>query len=123
MTKRLSIVAVAMLTVFAASSVSTAGAKSEQGPAVRAAHKTCQEERADLGREAFREKYGQQAMRNCVRATLPEARNASRACRAEREALGAEAFNALYGTNRNDRNAFGKCVSGIVGQSGDEEAA
>lgn len=38
-------------------------------------------------------------------------RNAARECRAERTAMGTENFNNTYGTNRNDRNAFGKCVS------------
>ena len=37
--------------------------------------------------------------------------NAARACRAERTALGATAFAAKYGTNRNKRNAFGRCVA------------
>lgn len=38
-------------------------------------------------------------------------RNAARECRAERAAMGAENFANTYGTNRNRRNAFGKCVS------------
>lgn len=36
--------------------------------------------------------------------------NAAKACRAEQKA-GASAFATKYGTNRNKRNAFGKCVS------------
>lgn len=32
-------------------------------------------------------------------------------CRSERTSMGTSAFDALYGTNRNQRNAFGKCVS------------
>jgi len=37
--------------------------------------------------------------------------NAARTCRAERTSMGADAFRNKYGTNRNKRNAFGKCVS------------
>jgi len=37
--------------------------------------------------------------------------NAAKACKAERASLGETAFNAKWGQNRNDRNAFGKCVS------------
>ena len=37
--------------------------------------------------------------------------NAARECRAERSAMGVENFRNKYGTNRNRRNAFGKCVS------------
>jgi hypothetical protein len=38
--------------------------------------------------------------------------NAAAYCKADREAKGTTAFNQEYGTNRNKRNAFGKCVSG-----------
>lgn len=37
--------------------------------------------------------------------------SASDACRAERSKMGAETFRMTYGTNKNRRNAFGKCVS------------
>lgn len=40
---------------------------------------------------------------------------AERFCRAERNRLGERAFREEHGTNRNDRNAFGKCVSERVG--------
>lgn len=36
---------------------------------------------------------------------------AQKICRAERAAMGADLFRQTYGTNRNRRNAFGKCVS------------
>ena len=36
---------------------------------------------------------------------------AAKQCKAERSTLGRDAFAAKYGTNRNRRNAFGKCVS------------
>jgi hypothetical protein len=41
-------------------------------------------------------------------ATTP---SASKQCKTERSALGREVFGLLYGTNKNRRNAFGKCVS------------
>jgi hypothetical protein len=37
--------------------------------------------------------------------------NAAQQCRAERAELGVDAFREEYGTNKNKRNAFGKCVS------------
>ena len=37
--------------------------------------------------------------------------SASEACRAERDKVGTEVFKATYGTNKNKKNAFGKCVS------------
>ena len=38
-------------------------------------------------------------------------KNAAKYCKAVRAAKGVEAFNAAYGTNKNKKNAFGKCVS------------
>jgi hypothetical protein len=43
---------------------------------------------------------------------------AARTCRAERRTLGATAFADKYGTNRNKRNAFGRCVSQKAAQAG-----
>jgi hypothetical protein len=88
----------------------------------------CQNELATLGAANFRSLYapggtGANAMGKCVskhaRAAAANRTNASRACRAEMEmpegefraAHGGESFAEFYGRNRNDRNAFGKCVS------------
>jgi hypothetical protein len=38
-------------------------------------------------------------------------KNAAKFCKALRAEMGAEAFKQAYGTNKNKRNAFGKCVS------------
>jgi hypothetical protein len=43
--------------------------------------------------------------------TKNEKRHAAKECKAERQELGRQAFAEKYGTNRNKRNAFGKCVS------------
>jgi hypothetical protein len=37
--------------------------------------------------------------------------SASKQCKTERTQMGRDAFALLYGTNKNRRNAFGKCVS------------
>jgi hypothetical protein len=42
--------------------------------------------------------------------------NAAKQCKAERATIGAAAFAQKYGTNRNKRNAFGKCVSKLARQ-------
>lgn len=46
--------------------------------------------------------------------TKADKRNAAKECKAERGETDAtrEAFAEKYGTNANNRNAFGKCVSG-----------
>ena len=38
-------------------------------------------------------------------------KNAAKYCKALRAEMGADAFKQAYGTNKNKRNAFGKCVS------------
>jgi hypothetical protein len=38
-------------------------------------------------------------------------KNAAKECAAERREMGRDAFAEQYGTNKNGRNAFGKCVS------------
>jgi hypothetical protein len=43
--------------------------------------------------------------------TTTDKQNASKECKALRTAAGKANFNAQYGKNKNDRNAFGKCVS------------
>jgi hypothetical protein len=37
--------------------------------------------------------------------------NAQKQCREERTAMGAQTFRDTYGTNKNKKNAFGRCVS------------
>jgi hypothetical protein len=53
-------------------------------------------------------------------------KNAAKYCQAVRAAKGVEAFQAAYGTNKNKKNAFGKCVSATnkakAKKAGDEKA-
>jgi hypothetical protein len=80
------------------------------------AAKECAKEKKALGKEAFDALYGTPSMPNCIGVTKPEAKQASKGasqdCRAERDEIGAEAFAEKYGSNKNKKNAFGKCVSG-----------
>jgi len=46
-------------------------------------------------------------------------KNAAKTCAAERRSLGTIAFANEYGTNRNKRNAFGKCVSKHTAEDAD----
>ena len=40
-----------------------------------------------------------------------DSKSPAKACKAERAAKGIAVFNESYGTNKNKKNAFGKCVS------------
>jgi hypothetical protein len=101
------------------------------------AAKQCKVERDDLGPQAFADKYGdnknkKNAYGKCVsmkaqenkvdmdaddEEDATEFRNAAKKCAAERRTMGDEAFATKYGTNRNKRNAFGKCVSAKTDES------
>jgi hypothetical protein len=48
---------------------------------------------------------------------VDEFKNAAQECAAERKKIGVEVFAAEHGTNRNKRNAFGKCVAGKTQES------
>ena len=101
-----------------------AGAKPTKTDKTNAA-KECKAERGTTAatKEAFRLKYGTNASKSnafgkCVssharseeRQREAALKNAAKACKAER-ALDPAAFAAKYGTNKNKKNAFGKCVS------------
>jgi hypothetical protein len=86
------------------------------------AAQTCRAER-DANPAAFAQKYGtnknkKNAFGKCVSTTAKaameesaeERANAAKTCKAERAANPA-AFAQKYGTNKNKKNAFGKCVS------------
>ena len=47
--------------------------------------------------------------------------DAQKQCRAERDAMGVQVFRATYGTNKNKKNAFGKCVSHRTSQNSKTE--
>jgi hypothetical protein len=115
-------------------------AKAERKAAKRNASRDCREERGDTEESiaAFREKYGTNASKKnafgkCVSQGAKANReeqdeddaedaeattNAAQACAAEREA-DRQAFQDTYGTNKNKKNAFGKCVSQKAHEDGE----
>lgn len=121
--KRLTIIPLAMLSCALMVAAVASAAKPDKAPNPKQVAKSqCKaEKKAD--KAAFRATYGKRAMRTCVKGEKPETKtaikNASQECKAERaedEAL----FNATYGSNKNGKNAFGKCVSSKVKQAAAE---
>jgi hypothetical protein len=104
------------------------------------ASKECKAEAEELGAAAFVAKYGsgkkgRNAHGKCVSAKakqheqeadaedqeqIAERKSAAKTCAAERTEIGREAFAEKYGTNKNKRNAFGKCVSKTAKAQHDE---
>jgi hypothetical protein len=78
----------------------------------------CKTEKHAMGTKLFKRTYAARstarAMKTCVAKTVPaaegELKNAAKDCKAERAADPA-AFSEKYGTNKNKKNAYGKCVS------------
>jgi hypothetical protein len=54
--------------------------------------------------------------------TPADFKNAAKYCKAVRESKGVEAFQAQYGTNKNKRNAYGKCVSATAEAKAEKRA-
>jgi len=104
------------------------------------ASKECKAEAETLGAEAFAAKYGtgngKNAHGKCVsskakeheaeadaedKEQIEDRKSAAKTCAAERNEIGREPFAEKYGTNKNKRNAFGKCVSKTAKAMHDDE--
>jgi hypothetical protein len=110
------------------------GEKTEAAEEIRNASQECRaEEAADPA--AFAEQYGsnyngKNAFGKCVSSKVKEDSaeeteefaNAAQECRSER-AADRDAFKETYGTNKNGKNAFGKCVSSKVQEDDTEDPA
>ncbi|MSO41752.1 MAG: hypothetical protein EXQ70_07685 [Solirubrobacterales bacterium] len=102
----------------------------EVGSAEKSAGQDCRAERDEIGVDAFRAKYGsnengKNAYGKCVsskaKAELSADReatvNAAKDCKAERDdaafpdSHGGKSFAEFYSSNKNGKNAYGKCVS------------
>lgn len=96
----------------------TAAAAPKEPTAADLAKAACKTEKHETGTKLFKRTYAakstSKAMKACIAKAVPAAeaasRNAAQTCKAERDANPA-AFAQKYGTNKNDKNAYGKCVS------------
>jgi opacity protein-like surface antigen len=88
----------------------------------------CKTEKAQMGTKTFKLTYAVKSVGKAKQACLAkngviaqaELKNAAKTCKAERDA-DAAAFAIKYGTNENQRNAYGKCVSGLAKSASEEE--
>jgi hypothetical protein len=93
------------------------------------ARAACKTEKHTMGTQLFKTTYNakstSKAMAACIAKAEPAAedaaKNAAKACKAERDANPA-LFATTYGTNKNGKNAFGKCVSGKAKAETQDEA-
>ena len=93
-----------------------------------AAKAACTDEKQAMGTKLFKQTYASKstakAMTACVAKREPaaatDAKNAAKACKAE-HASDPAAFAEKYGTNKNKKNAHGKCVSRKAQQATEAE--
>lgn len=117
-------VAATSLTFVGVPAVALANGPGDEGGSFRSnPAKQCRTERSMLGKSRFDEMYGtnenhRNAFGKCVSKHARQDRDdqqsaqaaANKRCR-DAESTDAAAFRQKYGTDRNDRDAFGKCVS------------
>ena len=116
------------VSAIAASAALAGNGNGTPNPNQVAAHQ-CTTDLHAMGAKAFKSLYGdppkgKHAMQNCQRQHGKSAHNisnnAAQQCKAEQAdpnfaaSHGGMTFDEFYGTNHNDRNSFGKCVSGKV---------
>jgi hypothetical protein len=109
--------------------VAVAASRQPAPTAADLARMNCKTEKQGMGTKLFKQTYAakstSRAMTACIAKAEPvaatEQRNAAKACKAERTADPA-AFTEKYGTNKNKKNAYGKCVSGQAVEATEETA-
>jgi hypothetical protein len=118
-----------ILAAVLALAVPAAALAADEAPSpVDLAKAACKSERAQMGTKTFKATYAAAsasgATKVCVAkrdAGAPtDLKNAAKECKAER-AADATAFMKKYGTNKNGKNAYGKCVSANAREAADQE--
>jgi hypothetical protein len=108
-----------VLPALVALALPAAAVAADDGPSpVDLAKSACKSEKAQMGAKTFKAVYAagttSGATKACVAkrdgAAAGDLKNAAKECKAQRAADPA-AFASKWGTNKNDRNAYGKCVS------------
>lgn len=114
-------VIVGCVAVTGAMSTSSAFAQDTPTPQ-QVASAQCIAQKHAMGNKAFKALYGKRAVKTCKNKGRGSANalvnNAAQLCKAEQAdpnfaaTHGGLTFDQFYGTNPNDKNSFGKCVSG-----------
>jgi hypothetical protein len=126
--------------LLAAVAVTASAAFAAQGDQGKSPAQVCKTELTTLGAANFKALYspggsGADAMGKCVskhaHAAAVNQMNAAKACKAEmampeaafRAAHNGMSFPEFYGKNKNDRNAYGKCVSSKAKTANEQQEA
>lgn len=129
-----------LVLLLAAVAVTASAAFAAQGDQGKSPAQVCKSELATLGATNFKALYapggsGANAMGKCVskhaHAAAVNQMNAAKACKAEmampeatfRAAHNGMSFAEFYGKNKNDKNAYGKCVSSKAKTANEQQEA
>jgi hypothetical protein len=129
-----------LVLLLAAVAVTASAAFAAQGDQGKSPAQVCKTELATLGAANFKSLYspggsGANAMGKCVskhaHAAAVNQMNAAKACKAEmampeatfRAAHNGMSFAEFYGKNKNDKNAYGKCVSSKAKTANEQQEA
>jgi hypothetical protein len=118
-----------ILAALLALAVPAAALAADEAPSpVDLAKAACKSEKAQMGANTFKATYAagsvSGATKMCVAkrdgGAATDLKNAAKECKAER-AADAAAFTQKYGTNKNGKNAYGKCVSAKAREKTEQE--
>jgi hypothetical protein len=118
-----------VLSALLALAVPAAALAADETPSpVDLAKTACKTEKAQMGAKTFMTTYAARSASTATEACIAkrdggastDLKNAAKACKAER-AADAAAFTKKYGTNKNGRNAYGKCVSAKARNATEQE--
>jgi hypothetical protein len=129
-----------LVLLLAAVAVTASAAFAAQGDQGKSPAQVCKTELATLGAANFKSLYspggsGANAMGKCVskhaKTAAANQTNAAKACKAEmampeatfRAAHNGMSFAEFYGKNKNDKNAYGKCVSSKAKTANEQQEA
>jgi hypothetical protein len=111
---------------------SSAAAEKPAPSADQLASQACVAEKKAMGNKAFKALYGKRAMQTCKgkqsKSAKAKVANAAQTCKAEQAdpnfaaTHDGKTFDEVYGANKNQKNAFGKCVSAKVQEAQAEQA-
>jgi hypothetical protein len=117
--------------VLLALALAPAALAADEGPSpLDLAKAACKSEKAQMGTKTFKATYAASSASKATTACVAkrdggaatDLKNAAKECKAERAADPA-AFTKKYGTNKNGKNAYGKCVSAKARAATEQETA
>jgi hypothetical protein len=131
--KKFGLISLALAAMALAPAAASAGNGNGDPSPDQLAASQCVAQKHAMGNKEFKALYGKRAMKTCQHKSTGQAKslvaNAAQTCKAEQAdpnfatAHNGATFDQTYGTNKNGKNAFGKCVSAKAQEAAAAKAA